>query len=129
MLPRTGDNLLDPRALFAGCGGDPVLLRKLIDSLHARVPERLAALRDAVRRQDLPAVRRVAHSLRGLVSTFSSSVAAAVAVLEHGNAAGQTESAARQCEAIARLIDALSATLADTTIVDLQRLAALADRS
>src|SRR5438105_14376348 len=42
-------DLLDASVLLAACGGDPTLLRKMCQTLTARVPEHLAALRDALR--------------------------------------------------------------------------------
>jgi CheY-like chemotaxis protein len=63
--------LLDPPVLVAACGGDPAMLRKMCRSLQSRVPEHLAALRDAVRDQDAPRLREAAHRFYGMISAFS----------------------------------------------------------
>jgi two-component system, sensor histidine kinase and response regulator len=64
-------SLLAPRVLLAACGGDPTLLRKMCQTLTARVPEHLAALRDALREQDAPRLREAAHKSCGMLSEFS----------------------------------------------------------
>jgi CheY-like chemotaxis protein len=45
-LPRL--DLLDPPVLLAACGGDSTMLRKMCRSLQSRVPEHLAAIRNAL---------------------------------------------------------------------------------
>jgi hypothetical protein len=72
----------DPATTLAACGGDVTLLRKLNDSFQRTVPDYVAELRDATEQRDGARLRRVAHKLRGLVSTFSPSIAATVAALE-----------------------------------------------
>ena len=68
--PRRRD-LLDAQVLLATCGGDATLLRKLCQSLTARMPDHLASLRDALREQDAPRLREVAHKCCGILSQFS----------------------------------------------------------
>ena len=64
-------DLLDAPVLLAACGGDPTLLRRMCQTLTARVPEHLAALRDALRDQDTPRLREAAHKCCGMLSEFS----------------------------------------------------------
>jgi response regulator RpfG family c-di-GMP phosphodiesterase len=64
-------DLLDAPVLLAACGGDPTLLRKMCQTLTARVPEHLAALREALRDQDAPRLREAAHKCCGMLSEFS----------------------------------------------------------
>ena len=64
-------DLLDPSVLLAACGGDPTMLRKMCRSLQARVPEHLAAVRDAFHNQDAPRLREAAHKFCGMLSAFS----------------------------------------------------------
>ncbi len=64
-------DLLDAPVLLAGCGGDANLLGKMCQTLTARVPEHLAALRDALRDQDAPRLREAAHKCCGMLSEFS----------------------------------------------------------
>jgi HPt (histidine-containing phosphotransfer) domain-containing protein len=47
------------------------MLRKMCRSLQSRVPEHLAAVRDAVRDQDAPRLREAAHKFCGMLSAFS----------------------------------------------------------
>lgn len=65
-------NLVDALVLWAACGGDRILLRKMCQTLTARVPEHLAALRDALRDRDAPRLREAAHKSCGMLSEFSS---------------------------------------------------------
>jgi two-component system sensor histidine kinase/response regulator len=71
LIPRPSSLLLDPRVLLAACGGDAILLGKMCQTLTTRVPEHLAALRDALRDQDAPRLREAAHKCCGLLSEFS----------------------------------------------------------
>jgi PAS domain S-box-containing protein len=64
-------DLLDPPVLLAACGSDPALLRKMCRSLQSRVPEHLAAVRDALHDQDAPRLREAAHKFYGMLSAFS----------------------------------------------------------
>ncbi len=59
-------DLIDPPVLLAACGGDPTMLRKMCRSLQSRVPEHLAAIREALRDQDAPRLREAAHKFYGL---------------------------------------------------------------
>jgi HPt (histidine-containing phosphotransfer) domain-containing protein len=64
-------DLLDAAVLLAACGGDPTLLKKMCQTLTARVPQPLAALREALRNQDAPRLREAAHKCCGMLSEFS----------------------------------------------------------
>jgi two-component system sensor histidine kinase/response regulator len=64
-------DLLDAPVLLAACGGNPTLLRKMCQTLTARVPEHLAELRDALRDWDAPRLREAAHKCCGMLSEFS----------------------------------------------------------
>jgi response regulator RpfG family c-di-GMP phosphodiesterase len=65
-------DLLDAQVLLAACGGDPILLRKMCQTLTARLPDHLAGLRDALRDQDAARLREAAHKSSGMLSEFSS---------------------------------------------------------
>jgi HPt (histidine-containing phosphotransfer) domain-containing protein len=75
-------DLLDPPVLLAACGGDPAMLRKMCRSLQSRVPEYLAAIRDALHDQDAMRLREVAHKFYGMLSAFSTAVGDQAADLE-----------------------------------------------
>jgi HPt (histidine-containing phosphotransfer) domain-containing protein len=64
-------DLLDPGVLLAACGGDPAMLRKMCRSLQSRVPEHLAAVREALHDHDAPRLREAAHKFSGMLSAFS----------------------------------------------------------
>src|SRR5262245_57946235 len=64
-------NLLDAPVLLAACGGDPILLKKMCQTLTACLPEHLAALRDALHDQDGARLREAAHKSSGMLSEFS----------------------------------------------------------
>jgi len=64
-------DLLDAPVLLAACGGDPALLTKMCLSLQLRVPEHLAAVRDAFQDHDAPRLREAAHKSCGMLSEFS----------------------------------------------------------
>jgi len=97
-------DLLDAPVLLAACGGDPNLLRKMCQTLTARVPEHLAALRDALRDQDAPRLREAAHKCCGMLSEFSAAAGDLAGGLEELAAGTQLEKAApllEQLDAIA----------------------------
>jgi PAS domain S-box-containing protein len=75
-------SLLDAPVLLAACGNDPAMLRKMCRSLQSRVPEHLAAIRDAVRDQDAPRLREAAHKFSGMISAFSTVAGDQAAALE-----------------------------------------------
>jgi CheY-like chemotaxis protein len=62
---------LNEAALMAHVGGDQQLLRELVDLFLEDLPERLAAVRRAVRRGDALALSSAAHALNGAVSHFA----------------------------------------------------------
>jgi CheY-like chemotaxis protein len=75
-------DLLDPPVLLAACGGDPAMLRKMCRSLQSRVPEHLAAVRDALHDQDAQRLREAAHKFYGMLSAFSTVAGDQAASLE-----------------------------------------------
>ena len=75
-------DLPDAPVLLAACGGDPTLLGKMCQTLTARVPEHLAALRDALRDRDAPRLREAAHKCCGMLSEFSAAAGDLAGTLE-----------------------------------------------
>ena len=108
--------------MLAACGGDVTLLRKLIGSFQRTAPDYVAELRDASDQCDEERLRRAAHKLRGLVSTFSPSIAATVAALEEPTLAQHPDRVASQCAEVGELIAALVVTLSRMSPEDLERL-------
>jgi two-component system sensor histidine kinase/response regulator len=98
-------DLLDPPVLLAACGGDPTMLRKMCRSLQSRVPEHLAAVRDALHDQDAPRLREAAHKFCGMLSAFSTVAGDRAANLEDLAASARLDEAppiVEQLETIAR---------------------------
>ncbi len=91
--PRRLD-LLDAPVLLAACGGAPTLLRKMCQTLTARVPEHLAALRGALRERDAPRLREAAHKCCGMLSEFSTVAGDLAGSLEELAADAQLDKAA-----------------------------------
>src|SRR5438105_12385574 len=87
-------DLLDAPVLLAACGGEPTLLRKMCQTLTARVPEHLAALRDALREEDAPRLREAAHKCCGIFSEFSTAAGDLAGSLEELAAGTQLDKAA-----------------------------------
>jgi CheY-like chemotaxis protein/HPt (histidine-containing phosphotransfer) domain-containing protein len=90
---RPGSDLLDPRVLWAACGGDALILGKLRQAFRARLPEYVAAVRDALGRGDAPRLREAAHKLAGMVSAFSTVAGGVASELEDHAAEGRLEEA------------------------------------
>jgi len=98
-------SLLDAPVLLAACGDDPALLRKMCQTLTTRVPEHLAALRDALRDQDAPRLREAAHKCCGMLSEFSTVAGDLAGKLEDLAAGAQLDKAAlilEELETLAR---------------------------
>jgi PAS domain S-box-containing protein len=98
-------SVLDPPVLLAACGGDPTLLRKMCQTLSARVPELVAVIRDALRDQDVWRLREAAHKCCGMLSEFSTIAGNLAGDLEEHAASADLVAAARvveQLDTIAR---------------------------
>jgi HPt (histidine-containing phosphotransfer) domain-containing protein len=81
------------------------MLRKMCRSLQSRVPEHLAAVRDALHDQDAPRLRDAAHKFCGMLSAFSTVAGDQAANLEDLAASARLDKAPpilEQLETIAR---------------------------
>jgi HPt (histidine-containing phosphotransfer) domain-containing protein len=87
-------SLLDAPVLLAACGSDATLLRRMCQTLTARAPEQLAALREALRDQDAPRLREAAHKCCGMLSEFSTAAGDLAGSLEELAAGTQLDKAA-----------------------------------
>jgi len=90
---RPGLHPLDPQVLLASCGGDPTMLQKMCRSLQARVPEHLAAVRQALQDHDAPRLREAAHKFYGMLAAFSTLAGNQAADLEDLAASAQLDGA------------------------------------
>jgi two-component system sensor histidine kinase/response regulator len=119
--PSRRRDLLDAPVLLAACGGAPTLLRKMCQTLTARVPEHLAALRDALRDQDAPRLREAAHKGCGMLSEFSTVAGDLAGSLEDLAAGRQLEKAAPILEQLETIAHELVKQIDGITIEALRR--------
>jgi two-component system sensor histidine kinase/response regulator len=115
------ETLLDPATLLAACDDDATLLRELIQVFQANAPGALARVREAVREGDAARLREAAHSLRGLVSTFSATAARAASGLEEMGAGGQLDAAPSTLDGLAEMAGRLGPLVEDLSIEQLRR--------
>jgi HPt (histidine-containing phosphotransfer) domain-containing protein len=120
-------DLLDAPVLLAACGGDPTLLRKMCQTLTARVPEHLAALREALRDQDAPRLREAAHKCCGMLSEFSTAAGNLAGNLEELAAGTQLDKAAPILEQLEAIAQKLVTQIDGITVEALRRQAEVTD--
>ena len=118
--PRRRD-LLDAPVLLAACGGDPTLLRKMCQTLTARVPEHLAALQDALRDQVAPRLREAAHKCCGMLSEFSTVAGDLAGSLEELAAGTQLDKAVPILEQLETIAQELVKQIDGMTVEALRR--------
>src|SRR6516162_3294036 len=114
-------DLLDAPVLLAACGGDPTLLRRMCQTLTARVPEHLAALQGALRDQDAPRLREAAHKCCGMLSEFSTVAGDLAGSLEELAAGAQLDKAARLLEHLDTIAHELVKQVVGITVEALRR--------
>jgi len=119
--PSRRQDLLDAPVLLAACGGDPTLLGKMCQTLNARVPEHLAALREALRDQDPPRLREAAHKCCGMLSEFSTVAGDLAGGLEELAAGTQLDKAARLLEHLDTIAHELVKQVDGITVEALRR--------
>jgi PAS domain S-box-containing protein len=97
--------LLDPRVLLAASGSDAAVLEKICQAFRSRLPDHLAAVRDALWERDAARLREAAHKLCGMVAAFSTVAGGVASELEDRAADGRLEESrplVGQLEAMAR---------------------------
>jgi CheY-like chemotaxis protein len=114
-------SLLDPPVLLAACGGDPIMLRKMCRTLQSRVPEHLAAVRDALHDQDAVRVREAAHKFCGMLSAFSTVAGDQAASLEDLAARGLLSESLPLVEQLDQCATELARLAGALTIESLQK--------
>ena len=112
--------LIDPEILLNGCAGDATLLAEMIQLYEDEAPDLLARVEAAVRSVDAEQLRTAAHSLRGLVSSFSTSAAKAAQVLEQLGIEGRAGEAAEQYQVLNEAVQELRTILPALTIEKLR---------
>jgi CheY-like chemotaxis protein/HPt (histidine-containing phosphotransfer) domain-containing protein len=114
-------DLLDAPVLLAACGGAPTLLGKMCQTLTARVPEQLAALREALRDQDAPRLREAAHKCCGMLSEFSAAAGDLAGSLEELAAGTQLDKAGPILEQLETIAQELVKQVDGITVEALRR--------
>jgi PAS domain S-box-containing protein len=114
-------DLLDAPVLLAACGGDSTLLGKMCRTLTARVPEHLAALRDALRGLDAPHLREAAHKCCGMLSEFSAAAGDLAGSLEELAAGTRLDAAAPILEQLETVAEELVKQVDGITVEALRR--------
>jgi len=71
MIETMSDCPLDLEEALARTGGDRQFLRELLEMLGEDVPQRVAAIREAVARSDAETVRSEAHTLKGAAANLA----------------------------------------------------------
>jgi two-component system sensor histidine kinase/response regulator len=119
--------LLDARVLWDVCGGDVAVLDKIIRVFRARLPDHLAAAKDALRERNTLLLRDAAHKLCGMVAAFSTVAGRVASDLEDRAARGQLEEARPLVEQIQSMGEELMSLAAGLTIESLRRQADVAE--
>ena len=114
--------LIDPAVVLSGCDGDAALLAEMIQVFEDEAPELLARVAAAMRSSDAEQLRTTAHSLRGLISSFSTSAANAAQVLEQLGIEGRAGKATERYQVLNRAVQELRTILPTLTIEKLQSL-------
>jgi len=118
--PAGSSALIDPAIVLSGCAGDAALLADMIQLFEEEAPELLARVEAAVRSSDAEQLRTAAHSLRGLVSSFSTSAAKAAEVLEQLGIEGRAGESAEPYEVLNQAVQELRTILPNLTIEKLR---------
>jgi two-component system sensor histidine kinase/response regulator len=112
--------LIDPAIVLSGCDGDATLLADMIQLFEEEAPKLLARVEAAMRSSDAEQLRTAAHSLRGLVSSFSTSAANAAQALEQLGIEGRAGEAAKQYQVLDQAVRELRTILPTLTIEKLR---------
>jgi PAS domain S-box-containing protein len=99
--PAATDRPFDAQEVVRRLGGDPVVVRKVIETFLTDAPRLLAAVHAAIARRDAAALELAAHTLKGAVANFVAATAVDAAErVEALGRAGDLVSAAQACAAL-----------------------------
>src|SRR5262249_29346858 len=87
----SGMNLIDPRAILAACGDDPVILERICQTFRTSLPGQLQAVQDAFRQHEAANLREAAHKISSMVAAFSTTAGEVASRLEDLAAQGNLE--------------------------------------
>jgi HPt (histidine-containing phosphotransfer) domain-containing protein len=119
--------VLDPSVLLDTCGGDPAMLQKMCRTLQSRVPEHLAAVRDALHHRDALRLREAAHKFCGMLAAFSTVAGDLAANLEDLAARGLLQEALLVVEQLDQCATELARLTAGLTVETLRKQAEATD--
>jgi two-component system, sensor histidine kinase and response regulator len=106
------EGVIDQQAVLAGVDGNMAVLRELVRLFLADYPQRLAEIKDAIRRGDAGALRRAAHTLQGSIGNFAAEKAFAAAQrMESIARNGDLGAAGDACRVLESELDLLSVSL------------------
>ena len=111
MVTAGDQKLANPDALFAACDGDERIYDRIRTSLARAIPQELAHAVSHLDREDLAALREVAHKLHGMLGTASSTVAVVASTLEDHAEAGALDACKADLTSLQQLIPRLLAEL------------------
>ena len=110
------DGVIDHAALLAGVDGDRRVLREFVRLFLADCPQRLAEIKEAIRRGDAGALGRAAHTLKGSVGNFAAQKAfAASQQVENLGRDGDLDNAGEACVTLESELKILSDELRKLT--------------
>jgi PAS domain S-box-containing protein len=115
-----GTKLIDAKVLLAACGGDAVILQALCQTLRARLPDHLKAIRDALQAHDSGRLREAAHKLTSMIAAFSTVAGNVASNLEDRAAEGRLEEAEPLVQQLESMAQALMATAENISVKMLQ---------
>jgi signal transduction histidine kinase/DNA-binding response OmpR family regulator/ligand-binding sensor domain-containing protein len=109
---RSKRKVFEKEAALARVDGDERLLTEMIAVFFDDYPRQLAAIREAVAKQDAASLERAAHTLRGALSNFGVTAAAEVAMeVERLGRSGDLQMAEETCANLEKELERLRRTL------------------
>jgi two-component system sensor histidine kinase/response regulator len=114
-------SLLAASTLLGVCDNDAEGLRDLCQDFKTYMPDRLAAVENALREQDAPRLREDAHKLCGLLSAFSSVAGNVASDLEDRASQGELQEAKLLATRLKTMVEALSREVDGLSLASLQR--------
>jgi CheY-like chemotaxis protein/HPt (histidine-containing phosphotransfer) domain-containing protein len=120
--PATTLSAIDAPVLLGACADDPALLADMIKILHDESPILLARVEAAVESANSDQLRASAHSLRGMLSAFSTNAAHLAEDLEQLGTQGRAHEAIESFQILKLAVEALRKEVLTLTIEKLRNL-------
>jgi len=116
------ESLLDSATILAVCGGDQELLDEMIELFRSRAPELMHKLQKAIETANALQISMVAHSLKGMLSTFSTAAAKVAHQLEQIGTSGGLDEAKERGAELTEMFDRLMPELRDLSVKSFSRI-------